>query len=255
MKNKLLLEQGHPWVRIMLMFLLVIIFHGNSYSQERTISGSVSDAATGEPLPGVNILVEGTTSGVVTDIDGKYSIKVANSDAVLIFSMVGYMNEQISVQGKEKVDVNLVTDIQQLDEVVVVGYGTMKKKLSTGANAHISNDEMDQKHSLRLEQALQGLTSGVQITSNSGQPGSNFKVRIRGVGTIGNANPLYIVDGVPTGDVSYLNPSDIESVDILKDAASSAIYGAQAANGVVLITTKKGKSGEMHISYDSYYGV
>jgi TonB-dependent SusC/RagA subfamily outer membrane receptor len=114
---------------------------------------------------------------------------------------------------------------------------------------------MDQKHSLRMEQALQGLTSGVQITSNSGQPGSNFKVRIRGVGTIGNADPLYIVDGVPTNDVAYLNPSDVESVDILKDAASSAIYGAQAANGVVLITTKKGKAGEMHISYDGYYGV
>ncbi|MBN1415220.1 MAG: TonB-dependent receptor [Bacteroidales bacterium] len=255
MKNILLLKPDHPWVRIMLTFLLLIIFHGNSYSQERIISGSVSDATTGESLPGVNIIVEGTTSGVVTDIDGKYSIKVANSDAVLIFSMVGYLTEQIPVQGKEKVDVNLVTDIQQLDEVVVVGYGTMKKKLSTGANAHVSNDEMDQKHSLRLEQALQGLTSGVQITSNSGQPGSNFKVRIRGVGTIGNADPLYIVDGVPTGDVSYLSPSDIESVDILKDAASSAIYGAQAANGVVLITTKKGKAGEMHISYDGYYGI
>jgi TonB-linked SusC/RagA family outer membrane protein len=255
MKNKLLLKTNHLWVRIMLMLLLAVVFHESSYSQERTVSGTVTDATTGEPLPGVNIVVDGTTQGMVTDMDGKYSIKVANSDAVLIFSMVGYLNEQIAVLGKEKLDVTLVADIQQLEEVVVVGYGTQKKKLSTGANAHVSNDEMDQKHSLRLEQALQGLTSGVQITSNSGQPGSNFKVRIRGVGTIGNADPLYIVDGVPTGDVSYLSPSDIESVDILKDAASSAIYGAQAANGVVLITTKKGKSGEMHISYDGYYGV
>jgi TonB-linked SusC/RagA family outer membrane protein len=256
MKNKFLVRKYYqPLVRIMFVSLLFILFQENGYSQERTISGLVTDVTTGEPLPGVNIVVEGTTLGVVTDINGKYGIRVAGSDAVLIFSMIGYLTERISIQGIEKADVKLVADIQELDEVVVVGYGTMKKKLSTGANAHVSNDEMDQKHGLRLEQALQGLTSGVQITSNSGQPGSNFKVRIRGVGTIGNADPLYIVDGVPTGDVAYLNPSDIESVDILKDAASSAIYGAQAANGVVLITTKKGKSGEMHISYDGYYGI
>jgi len=256
MKNKFLLKKhNHPLVIIMLTFLFLIIFLGKSYSQERTISGSVTDATTGEPLLGVTVSVEGTTIGIVTDINGKYSLSNVNEDAVLVFSMMGYLTEYVPVQEKEEVDVSLVIDIQELDEVVVIGYGTMKKKLNTGANVHVSNDEMDQKHSLRLEHALQGLTSGVQITSNSGQPGSDFKVRIRGVGTIGNAEPLYIVDGVPTNDITYLNPSDIESVDILKDAASSAIYGAQAANGVVLITTKKGKAGEMHISYNGYYGV
>ena len=256
MKNKFLLKgHNHQSVVIMLTFLFLIIFLGNGYSQERTISGSVTDAATGEPLLGVTVSVEGTTNGIVTDINGKYSLSNVNEDAVLIFSMMGYLTEYVPIQGKEEVDISLVIDIQELDEVVVIGYGTMKKKLNTGANVHVSSDEMDQKHSLRLEQALQGLTTGVQITSNSGQPGSNFKVRIRGVGTIGNAEPLYIVDGVPTNDIAYLNPSDIESVDILKDAASSAIYGAQAANGVVLITTKKGKAGEMHITYDGYYGV
>ncbi len=256
MKNKPLIKKyNHPVVRLMLAFLLLIIFLGNSYSQERTISGLVNDAQTGEPLPAANIIIEGTTMGTVTDLDGKYSIGVTNSDTVLIFSMIGYLDERIYIKGKTNIDVNLAFDIQELDEVVVVGYGTIKKKLNTGANAHVSGDEMDQKHSLRVEQALQGLTSGVQISSKSGQPGSDFRVRIRGVGTIGNAEPLYIVDGVPTDNISYLNPSDIESVDILKDAASSAIYGAQAANGVVLITTKKGKAGEMHISYSGYYGV
>jgi TonB-dependent starch-binding outer membrane protein SusC len=256
MKNKFLLKKNnHPLVRIILVFPLLFILLGISYSQGIAISGTVIDAGTEEPIPGVTIAVEGTSLGVVTDINGKYSIGNLNADAVLVFSMIGYLSEQVSVQGKQNVDVKLVTDLRELDEVLVIGYGTMKKKLNTGSNVHVSDDEMEQKHSLRLEQALQGLTSGVQITSNSGQPGSNFKVRIRGVGTIGNADPLYIVDGVPTGDVAYLNPSDIESVDILKDAASSAIYGAQAANGVVLITTKKGKAGEMHISYNGYYGV
>ena len=246
---------NHLLVRILFVFLLFIFFPGNSYSQVRTISGSVSDATTGEPLLGVTVSIEGTTNGIVSDINGNYSLSNVNEDAVLVFSMIGYLTEYVPVLGKEKIDVSLVIDIQELDEVVVIGYGTMKKKLNTGANVHVSSDEMEQKHSLRLEQALQGLSSGVQITSNSGQPGSSFKVRIRGVGTIGNAEPLYIVDGVPTSDVAYLNPSDIESVDILKDAASSAIYGAQAANGVVLITTKKGNAGEMHISYNGYYGV
>lgn len=239
---------------VLYVLLLSIIFQGNSYAQERTISGKITDDK-GEPLIGVNIFVKGTTLGTVSDNEGKYTLNVPDNETVLTFSYIGYLEEQIAVGNQSMINLNLVPDITNLDQVVVIGYGTMKKKLSTGANAHVSGDDMEQKHSLRLEQALQGLTSGVQITSNSGQPGSNFKVRIRGVGTIGNADPLYIVDGVPTGDVSYLNPSDVESVDILKDAASSAIYGAQAANGVVLITTKKGKAGEAHISYDGYYGV
>jgi TonB-linked SusC/RagA family outer membrane protein len=253
MKKKFLLKK-HNRIRIVLVFLLLVNFTGSSYSQGRSISGTVTSEG-GEPLPGVNIFIKGTTSGTASDVNGKYTLNVPDNDAVLVFSYLGYLEEQVVVGNQSVINMKLIPNITSLDEVVVVGYGTMKKKLSTGANAHVSSDEMDQKHSLRLEQALQGLTSGVQIMANSGQPGSNFKVRIRGVGTIGNAEPLYIVDGVPTNDIAYLNPSDIESVDILKDAASSAIYGAQAANGVVLITTKKGKAGEMHISYDGYYGV
>ena len=169
MKNKPLLQNyNHPLVRLMFAFLLLIIFMGNSYSQERTVSGLVTDAQTGEPLPAANIIVEGTAIGTVTDLDGKYSIVVTNSDSVLIFSMIGYLDERIYAQGKTNIDVSLALDIQELDEVVVVGYGTIKKKLNTGANVHVSGDEMDQKHSLRVEQALQGLTSGVQISSKSG---------------------------------------------------------------------------------------
>ncbi len=256
MKKIILLRKHHFFFeKMMLICMLLIVFAGSTYSQELNVSGLVTDAVTGEPLPAANIIIKGTTTGAVTDVNGKFSINVTDADAILVFSMIGYLSEEISVQGKSSLNVKLIPDIKELDQVVVVGYGTMKKKLSTGANVHISGEDMNQKHSLRLEQALQGLTSGVQITSNSGQPGSNFKVRIRGVGTIGNADPLYIVDGVPTGDVSYLNPSDIESVDVLKDAASSAIYGAQAANGVVLITTKKGNAGKMNISYDGYFGI
>jgi TonB-linked SusC/RagA family outer membrane protein len=253
-KKFLLKKHILPLGKIMPVFLLLIIFPGRSYSQGRSISGTVT-SESGEPLPGVNIIIKGTTSGTVSDVNGNYTLNVPDNDAALVFSFLGYLEEQVVVGNQSVINMKLIPNITSLDEVVVIGYGTIKKKLNTGANAHVSDDEMIQNHSLRLEQALQGLTSGVQITANSGQPGSNFKVRIRGVGTIGNAEPLYIVDGVPTSDVDYLNPSEIESVDILKDAASSAIYGAQAANGVVLITTKKGKAGEMHISYDGYYGV
>ena len=239
--------------RCLLAAFFIFSFVLSSFGQKVPISGTVTDAR-GSALPGVSISLKGTTTGTITDIDGNYSIDVNSNDDILVFSMVGLLAEEVRVGDLATINITLIEDLVGLDEVVVIGYGAMKKKLSTGANSHVSSDELEKKHSLRLEQSLQGLTPGVQITANSGQPGSNFKVRIRGVGTIGNADPLYIVDGVPT-DVSYLNPNDIESVDILKDAASAAIYGAEAANGVVLITTKKGKAGETHISFDSYYGV
>ncbi len=253
MKQKLIFKHYQPLARVMLIFMLSILFIGNIFSQEHVVSGTVTDAQ-GTPLPGVSISLKGTATGTVTDLDGNYKLSIDSKDQVLVFSYIGYLSENVTVGDQTVIDISLVPDLLNLDEIVVVGYGAMKKKLSTGANTHVSSDDLEKKHSLRLEQSLQGLTPGVQITSNSGQPGSNFKVRIRGIGTIGNAEPLYIVDGVPT-DVSYLNPNDVESVDILKDAASAAIYGAQAANGVILITTKKGKAGETHISFDSYYGV
>ncbi len=243
-----------PSMKKLLVLFVTIMLCFSVMAQEKAVTGTVTDAS-GMALPGVNVVLKGTQTGAITDANGKYSIKITGEKPVLTFSFIGYITQEIEIGSQTLVNAELKEEVKQMDEVVVVGYGTMKKKLNTGANAHVSSDEMDQKHALRLEQSLQGLSSGIQITSNSGQPGDGFKVRIRGTGSINNSDPLYIVDGVPTSDISYIDPVNVESMDILKDAASAAIYGARAANGVVLITTKKGKAGEMHVSYDGYYGV
>jgi TonB-dependent starch-binding outer membrane protein SusC len=225
--------------------------------QQMKVTGIVSDSQTKEPLPGVNISVVGTTLGAVTDLDGKYSINVPSPDAVLEFSFIGYNSQKIEVGGKNVIDISLSADIKNLDEVIVVGYGVQKKKLVTGATVSVKGEDLQKLNTTNAFQALQGHAAGVNITSTSGQPGGSFKVNIRGAGTIGNANPLYVVDGVITSDITYLNNSDIAAIDILKDAASSAIYGINGANGVVLITTKSGHSGKKtgQISFDAYYGV
>ena len=221
---------------------------------QQLITGTVTDGTTGEPIAGVSVLIKGTSQGTITDSEGKYSIN-ASEGSVLVFSFLGYIDSEIEVGTLTELNIQLSTDVININELVVIGYGVQKKKLSTGATANIDNEEITKKHSLRLEQAIQGMAPGVHVASNSGQPGEDLKVRIRGVGTVGKADPLYVVDGVPVNDISYLSPADIESVDILKDAASSAIYGTRAANGVVLITTKKGEAGKMTVSYEGYYGV
>lgn len=225
--------------------------------QQARVTGTVTDASTGEVLPGVNILIKGTTSGVVSDLNGKFSIETQEG-AVLVFQYVGYIKQEVEVGKQMNIDVALAPDVQSLDEVVVVGYGTQKKSLVTGAIAKVDGEEMVKTASLRVNQALQGKTAGVVITNNSGQPGEFVSVRVRGAGTIGDNEPLYIVDGLPTNGygIDYLNGSDIESIEVLKDAASAAIYGARGANGVVLITTKQGKKGEKFtVNYDMYYGI
>ncbi|MFC2138577.1 SusC/RagA family TonB-linked outer membrane protein, partial [Bacteroidota bacterium] len=233
----------------------LLLFSTGMMAQNINVSGLVTDAGSGMPLPGANIIVKGTTSGTVTNVNGEYSIEISDPNAILIFSFIGYEDLEVQVNNQSIINANLQISTKDIDELVVIGYGVQKKKLSTGATVHIKDEDIAQKHSLRVEQAIQGLTPGVQVTSNSGQPGEGLKVRIRGVGTVGNSDPLYVVDGIPTDNIAYLNPSDVESVDILKDAASAAIYGARAANGVVLITTKKGKAGEMKLTYNGYYGV
>ena len=174
----------------------------------------------------------------MTDIDGKYSLNVKNG-ATLIFSYIGFVKQEISTSGKNVINVTMKEDAQALDEVVVIGYGVQKKKLSTGATLQVKGDELAKMNTTSPLQALQGKTPGVTISSTSGQPGSDMKVVVRGLGTVGNSGPLYIIDGIE-GDISVLNASDIQSIDVLKDAASAAIYGAQAANGVIIITTKHG---------------
>lgn len=222
-------------------------------SQENlTVSGVVTSAADQLPLIGVSVQVKGTSNGAITDLDGNYSVSVA-SGQTLVFSYIGFKTQEIQITNQKTLNVVMEEDSETLDEVVVVGYGVQKKKLVTGATVQVKGETLAKMNTNSPLQAMQGQTPGVNISSTSGQPGEGMKVSIRGLGTVGNASPLYLIDGVG-GDISTLNPADIESIDVLKDAASAAIYGAQAANGVVLITTKSGKAGKAQISFDAYYG-
>jgi TonB-dependent starch-binding outer membrane protein SusC len=237
------------WITSVCFFLVGL---ASAFAQRQVVSGRVTDVA-GSPLPGVNVLIKGSTIGTTADGSGTFTIETSPED-VLVFSFIGYKSEEVAVGAQTKIDVILEEDLTTLGEVVVIGYGVQDKKVVTGATVVVKTDDILKTNSLRVEQALQGQTPGVQITNVSGQPGEALKVRIRGAGTIGDAEPLYLVDGVPTSDISYLNPSLIERVDVLKDAASAAIYGARAANGVVMISTKKGKAGAIQLSFDGYYG-
>lgn len=222
-------------------------------SQTSTVSGVVISGTDELPLVGVSVLVKETANGTITDIDGNFKLNVV-SGQTLVFSYIGYVTQEIVVTDQKSLNVILKEDTEILDEVVVVGYGVQKKKLATGATVQVKGESLAKMNTNSPLQGMQGQTPGVNISSTSGQPGSDMKVSIRGLGTVGNSSPLYLIDGVG-GDISTLNPADIESIDILKDAASAAIYGAQAANGVVLITTKSGKEGKAQISFDAYYGV
>jgi len=222
--------------------------------QQPAVSGTVTDESD-EPLPGVTVVVKGTTQGTVTNADGNYSLSNIPEDAILQFSFVGMLTQEVVVGDQTKINIEMAVDAIGIEEVVAIGYGTQKKKLVTGATSRIEGNTIEKLNSTNPIKALQSTTSGINITKVSGSPGADYKFFIRGIGTIGNSNPLFVVDGVTVGNIKNLNPSDIESIDVLKDAASSAIYGARAANGVVLITTKQGKIGKPSISYDGYYGI
>lgn len=217
------------------------------------ISGVVTDQ-NGEPLIGANVQEKGTTNGTITDLDGRFSLSVP-SGAILEISYIGYLSQETKVsEGTTDLRIMMHEDSQSLDEVVVVGYGVQKKKLVTGATVQVKGEDMQKLSTNSALGALQSQTPGVQIRQSSGLPGEGFKVNVRGIGTIGDSAPLYVIDGIAGGDIDALNPSDIESIDVLKDAASAAIYGARAANGVILVTTKQGKAGKVQISYDGYVG-
>lgn len=219
-----------------------------------SVSGKVTDAG-GEPIPGVNIIIKGFQTGTITDVDGNYVIGVPSEEAILSFSFIGYSTQDIKVQNKRIINVQMTTDTKILDDVVVVGYGTQKKANLTGAVGSVQMDDMKSRPLTNTSLALQGTVAGVYALQSSGKPGDdNAVIDIRGVGTFGDNAPLIIVDGFP-GKMSDVNPNDIKSISVLKDAASSSIYGNRAANGVILITTKKGSTGEMKISYNGYYGV
>jgi len=243
-----------------LFFLLLFAAMLNAFSlQGQTLRGVVTDQATGETLPGATIMVMGTTLGTITGMDGEYNIDLSPGAHTISFRFMGYASEEIEVFLSEDEtmvrNIALSPDVVTFEEFVVIGYGSQQKKVVTGAIASVDAEEITSTPILRIEQAMQGRTAGVQVTNLSGQPGEAPTVRIRGAGTTGNADPLYIVDGMPVSGIDYLNPGDIESIDVLKDAASAAIYGARAANGVVLITTKRGVKGQMNINYSAYQGI
>jgi len=235
------------------LILMMLLFTAvASFAQK--ISGVVTSSSDGLPLPGVTVMVKGTTTGTITGMDGDYSLN-ASSDATLIYSFIGFATQEVAVAGQTTINVVLEEESAMLEDLVVIGYGVQKKSVVTASIAKVSADDMAGTAPVRVDNALKGLAAGVNVTSNSGQPGAASRIRIRGTGTINNSDPLYIVDGMPIeGGIDYVNPSDIESIEVLKDAASGAVYGARAANGVILVTTKKGKIGKAVVSYNFSQG-
>ncbi|WP_192821815.1 TonB-dependent receptor [Rufibacter sp. LB8] len=238
-----------------LLTLLLFLSCGIAFAQS-TITGRVTSAKNGEPLPGVSVVVKGTTAGASTDVDGRYQIQAPATSSALVFSYIGFVTKEEAINGRTTINLALQEDQRALEEVVVVGYGTQLKREVSTAISSVTPEEITQTPITRIEQALQGRVAGVQATNVTGQPGDAPTIRIRGIGSTGTSDPLYVVDGFPVGGIDYLNPGDIESIDVLKDAASAAIYGARGGNGVVIITTKQGKrDGQMTVSYDGYVGV
>lgn len=245
-------------LRFVMAMLCVFTSIGIASAQEPgTVSGTVTSASDGEPLIGASVLVKGTTIGTDTDIDGNFTVNAKKGD-VLQFRYVGYEPSEVKVGDSNVINVMLQENENNLDEVVVVGYGTQKRKLVTGSTFQVSGDQIAQMNTSNALTAMQTTAPGVQITQASTQPGKGFKVSIRGVGTIGESSPLLVIDGIVSGTandgLNGINPNDIESIDVLKDAASAAIYGARAANGVILVTTKQGKEGKISITYDGFVG-
>lgn len=231
------------------MMLLMLV---SSAAWAQSIRGSVVFNATNQPVVGASVSVKGSQRATSTNEQGDFSIQAAVGD-ILVITYLGFDVQEIAA--KNDLIIRLEQNTSDLEEVVVIGYGTQKKKLNTGANLRVEGEDLEKRNQLNPLQAMQGQAPGVSISSTSGQPGASMKVVVRGLGTIGNSGPLYVIDGVPGGDISVINPADIQSIDVLKDAASAAIYGSQAANGVILVTTKMGTSGLNQLSFDAFKGV
>lgn len=242
--------------RLTMLFAFFVLAGSFLHAQGVLITGAVTGADEGTPLPGVSVVVQGTTIGTVTDFEGNYSITVPESSNILIFSFVGMRTSEVAVDGRTVIDVVLETDAVGIDEVMVVAYGTAKKASFTGSAETIGTDKIDNIQATSVSKMLEGATAGVQVTTASGQPGSNAAIRIRGIGSINaSSNPLYVVDGVPYGgDLNSINPDDIESITVLKDATAASLYGAWGANGVIVISTTKGKAGKMQLEVKVRHG-
>ncbi len=241
--------------KIILMSFAGLLCVITMQAQEKVIRGTVTDAPSGEVLPGATIVVTGTSTGAITDMDGKYTISASAGNSISV-TYVGYVTEVIEIGTQSIIDVQLMPDLEQLEEVVVTGYSSVRKSNITGAISTVEASELSKLPVVGIDRALAGKVSGVRVTQATGAPGDDVTIRIRGVGTIGNNDPLYVIDGIPTkGALSIISPTDIESIAILKDASAAAIYGSRSANGVVVITTKKGVAGKQNVSYSGYTGV
>ena len=244
---------SQTWSRLATLFFVMFCFSAAVFAQ-KTVTGTVVDNL-GEPIPGVNVVVKGTTNGAMTDIDGRFSIQRVDEDATLHVSFIGYAAQEVKVAGKTVFNIQLAEDSQLLEEVVAIGYGTAKKGSLTGAVAKVSSDKLAERPIADAATALQGQMAGVEVRSTSGQPGQDTQIRVRGAASIhANSDPLYVVDGVATDNLNSINPNDIESIEVLKDASSSAIYGSRGANGVVLVTTKHGKDGKAKVEFQGTFG-
>lgn len=257
-----------------LLMAMILCFTISVQAQDITITGTVTSVEDESGLPGVNVIVKGTSNGTVTDIEGKYSLNVPDEESILVFSSVGFTKEEVAVGNRTVIDLVLVPDITALEEIVVIGYGSIRKSDLTGSISSVKGEELERTPMQSIDQGLVGRAAGVVVTQTSGMPGATASIRVRGTTSLQGGNePLYVIDGFPiyagsgygntsgTGNrerissMATLNPNDIESIEILKDASATSIYGARAANGVVLITTKTGKSGQDQISFNAYYGV
>ncbi|MES2419151.1 MAG: TonB-dependent receptor [Bacteroidota bacterium] len=239
-----------------ILLLFSMFFSASVWAQEIDVSGKVTAKSDGLPIPGVSVVIEGTNKGVATNQNGDFALRIPKLGTVLVFSQIGMTSQKFTVNNTSPINIVLQDETSALSEVVVIGYGTQKKSIVTGAISQVKATDLENMPVTRIEQSLQGRTSGLTITTSSGQPGDGATLRIRGTTSINNSDALYIVDGVQVGGgIDYLNQADIESIEVLKDAASAAIYGSRAANGVVIITTKRGnKNGKMSVNYNTYLG-
>lgn len=224
-------------------------------AQTRAVNGKVTSLEDGSPLPAVNVVEKGTTNGTITDTDGNYSFKVSEN-ATLVFSSVGFIAEEVELDGRSVIDIVLAPDIKQLQELIVVGYGAQEKRDLTGAVASVNTERIEGVSAANLVSALQGAVSGVSINTSFGTPGGGSNILIRGLNSINASNaPLIVVDGIPGASINDIHPGQIESIDVLKDAASTSIYGSRGTNGVIIVTTKSGSPGKLSLSYDGYYAI
>ena len=249
-------RQGLSFIGLCLSF--VLFMGATKVSAQKTVSGTVMDAETKDPLIGVGVLAQGTPAGTLTDSQGNFSFEVPEGTSVITFSYIGYTTLEMPYSGQATMDVNMSVSNTQLDEVIITGYGTTTKEKFNGAVSKIKNEELNNYSAASFQDAIAGTLAGVQISNNGKNPGDNGVIQIRGISTLtAGTNPLIVVDGNPLTEGSSLgslNTQDIESINVLKDAASASIYGSRASNGVILITTKKGKSGKLQVTYDGYVG-